>query len=59
MKETFVIRLLGSKFIVKYKVIYKVVYDKTNKIFVWTIFNAILLEDVMQRKYIFSVETLC
>ena len=44
---------------VKYRVLYKVVYDKMNKIFVWPIFNAILLEDVMQRKYIFSVETLC
>ena len=45
--EGSVIRLLGSKFIVKYKVVYKLVYDKMNKIFVWPIFNAILLEDVM------------
>ena len=47
MKETFVIRLLGSKFIVKYKVVYKLVYDKMNKIFVWPISDAILLGDVM------------
>ena len=47
LKEPFVIRLLGSEFIVKYMVRYKVVYDKMNKIFVWPIFNAILLEDVM------------
>ena len=31
---------------VKYRVLYKVVYDKMNKIFVWPIFNAILLKDV-------------
>ena len=38
------IRLTYCKIQVRYK---EVVYDKMNKIFVWPIFDAILLEDVM------------